>query len=301
MRGAIFFRRSMIFGIVSVLLLSGCAAEKQPLIDSPSIQPSITPVLETLNPTATIPEPSVTQSAMSIGPDVTWHLVVISEASGWGLGTAFANQIQKDVGVTVVLEDFAIDNLTSLDVLEVFKNGTSSIPGLSGLPEAVANADVILLSPGPAYASNLATLVTIQRCFGAASGVPDPCSSDAFDSYTTELESIWEKIFELRAGKPTILRGLDAATPLVRVWVVNGTYDVCAECWDAYSAAARHASAKFAIPFFSRYDVFNGRDHKTDPFIIGYVRSDGIHPNDSAQIYASQLLSEMGYAPVTIP
>lgn len=254
-----------------------------------------------MEPIANVPEPTPTQSAMPTGPDVTWHLVVISEASGWGLGAAFADQIERDMGVSVVLDDFALDNLTSQDVLEVLRNGTSSIPGLSSLPEALKNADVILLTPAPVYASNLATLVTIQRCFGAASGIPDPCAEDSFDSYTTDLEAIWTKIFELRAGKPTILRGLDAATPLVRVWLANQTYDACTTCWQAYSAAARQAADTFDIPFFSRYDIFNGKDHRTDPFIIGYVRGDGIHPNDSAQIYASQLLAELGYEPVTPP
>jgi hypothetical protein len=34
---------------------------------------------------------------------------------------------------------------------------------------------------------------------------------------------------------------------------------------------------------------------------MGYVRGDGIHPNDSAQIYTSQLLAELGYEPINIP
>jgi hypothetical protein len=287
--------------ILFLFILPGCGKEQKTSTETQPILPTIKSPTEIPSLTATISESTPTQPAMPIGPDVTWRLVVVSEASGWGLGTAFANQIQKDLGVKVVLDDFAFDNLTTLDVLEVLKNGTSSIPGLSGLPEAIKNADVILLTPGPVYASNLATLVTIQRCFGAASGVPDPCAPNAFDSYTTDLEAIWTKIFELRAGKPTILRGLDAATPLVRVWIANGTHEACTTCWESYSAAARKASNKFGIPFFSRYDVFNGKDHRTDPFIMGYVRGDGIHPNDSAQIYTSQLLAELGYEPINIP
>jgi hypothetical protein len=295
------FSKPLFLSVICLCFLAACGSKVE---KSTEAQPTWTlsaPTTFVPSPSETDPVLTPTQSAMPLGSDVTWHLVIISEASGWGLGTAFANQIQNDLGVKVVLDDFAIDNLTTQDVLEVLKNDTSSIPGLSNLTEALKNADVVLLTPGPVYASNLATLVTIQRCFGAASGVPDPCAPDAFDSYTTDLEAIWTKIFELRAGKPTILRGLDAATPLIRVWIANGTYETCTTCWEAYSAAAHKASDKFLIPFFSRYDIFNGKDHRTDPFIIGYVRGDGIHPNDSAQIYASQLLAELGYEPTRIP
>ncbi len=51
-------------------------------------------------PSAAVPDapPSPTSVAMLKGPGVVWHLVVISESSGWGLGEALAKQIEKDVG-----------------------------------------------------------------------------------------------------------------------------------------------------------------------------------------------------------
>jgi hypothetical protein len=298
------FSNRIVVLAVLILLLAACngtAPATQAVTQQ--IVNTKTPVVltATTEPTATLPPPTPTPSGMPTGSDITWRLVVVSEASGWGLGAAFANQITTDVGVNVVVDDFALEGLTTSEVLEVLKNGTSSIPGLSGLPEALKNADVILLAPSPVYGNNLDTLVSLQSCMAASPSVPKGCSPDAFNSYTTDLEAIWAKIFEIRAGKPTILRGLDAATPLVRFWLANGTFEACTSCWQTYSTAARKASEAFNIPFFSRYDVFNGKEHRIDPFIIGYVRGDGVHPNDSAQIYTSQLLAELGYSPVYQP
>ena len=60
------------------------------------------------------------------GPDAVWHLVVIGDSSLWGLGEAFAAQIEKDVGVTVVLEDFALPALSAGTVLQVLQTEETS-------------------------------------------------------------------------------------------------------------------------------------------------------------------------------
>jgi hypothetical protein len=65
--------------------------------------------------------------------------------------------------------------------------------------------------------------------------------------------------------------------------------------------AVRMAAEAQNIPFLSRYDDFNGADHGEDPREKGYIRSDGEHPSALASRYTAELLSEMGYEPVTLP
>jgi hypothetical protein len=145
------------------------------------------------------------------------------------------------------------------------------------------------------------TFLSIQRCFGNVAGTPAPCTSKGFEKYTADLETIWAIIFELRTGKPTILRALDYANPFVSRWNENQIFDACTTCWECVSAAARQAAEAFHIPFLSRYDIYNGVDHNIDPGQQGYIGGDGIHPNGLAQQYTAELLSKLGYEPVIPP
>ena len=131
------------------------------------------------------------------------------------MGSAYAAQIEKDVGVKVTLNDFAIGISAQLMSLMLCKPGTSSIPKLEDLPAALMNADVIVLDPGPLGSLPPATFVNTSTCMGNIIGTPEPCAPDGYVGYTADLEAIWIKIFEYRAGKPTILRGMDDATPFV--------------------------------------------------------------------------------------
>jgi len=278
--------------LLIMLLLAGCSGT--------IIGPTATSTL--IPPTATFtPPPSPTPAKMPMGPGVEWHLVVLSESTGWGLGAAYASQIEKDVGVKVTVDDFAIGDLGTGDVLQELQTGTSPIPQLKNLPAALANADVVLLFPGPINSLDNDAFISIQTCVGNVMGTPAPCTPAGFEKYTADLEAIWVKVFEYRSGKPTILRGLDDASPFISRWNENQTFNTCNECWETGSAAARKAADAFHIPFLSRYDIFNGANHASDPKQQGYIGSDGIHPNGLAQQYTAELLSKLGYEPVTPP
>ena len=308
----------LMFGFLLALpLLAGCSgtipdptATPTLISPTPTSEPTTTstpiPPTATNEPvatmTATLPvaRASSTPAKMPKGPGVEWRLVVISESSGWGLGTAFASQIEKDIGVKVTLEEFAIGNLSAGDVLHEL-NARPSIPELQGLSSALMEADVVLLFPSPMTSLGHDAYQSFERCFGDAVGIPVPCASEASEKYTTDLEAIWAKIFELRSGKPTILRALDDATPFIKRWNENQIFDVCTGCWECYSAAAHRAADAFHIPFLSRYDIYNGVKHNEDPAQKGYIGSDGIHPNGLAQQHTAELLSKLGYEPVTPP
>jgi hypothetical protein len=304
--------------LATMLLLAGCGKVLPAPVEMSTPIPSATmhapdvpstpiPPTDTTVPTASLtaklstPLASRTPAKMPKGPGVEWHLVVVSESSGWGLGEAYASQIEKDVGVKVTVDDFAIGDLSAGDVLDQLQNGKSSVPELEGLPTALANADVVILFPSPMRSVDDDAFLNIQLCFGNAEGTPTPCSSKGFEKYTADLETIWGKVFEYRAGKPTILRALDYADPFVSRWNENQIFEACTTCWECGSAAARKAAEAFHIPFLSRYDVFNGPDHNLDLGQQEYLGGDGIHPNDAAQQRTAELLSKLGYEPVTPP
>jgi hypothetical protein len=155
------------------------------------------------------------------------------------------------------------------------------------------------MSANPMDSIDPAPAESINACFAAA--MPAPCSDKQFARYTTDLKAIWAKIFEIRAGRPTVLRAIDAANPFAGAWKENHVLDACNACWSCTSTAPRQAAEAYHIPFVSRYDAFNGINHDQDPAQKGYVGIDGIHPSDSARQLTAKLLGKLGYAPVPPP
>ena len=81
----------------------------------------------------------------------------------------------------------------------------------------------------------------------------------------------------------------------------RGEDESCTEAWENQSDAVRHVAATYRIPFLSRYDAFNGINHDEDPREKGFIVEDGQHPSTLAAQYTAELLSLMGYEPVSPP
>jgi hypothetical protein len=238
-------------------------------------------------------------AALPQGPDAVWNLVVIGDSSLWGLADAYAAQIEKDVGVQVKVSDFALPSLSAGAVLDVLETGKSSNAHLEKLPEALKEAQVVVMFVNPNDSVVLDHLLDLNGCFDYTP--PSSCGPETFMQWTADLEAIWAKIFELRKGKATILRAVDLYNPLVSPWNEHGVFEACTTCWENMSEGARLAAETYGIPFLSRLDAFDGADHTEDPREKGYIVEDGEHPSELAAAYTAELLAEMGYEPVSPP
>lgn len=233
-------------------------------------------------------------------PTDQWTLVVIGDSSVWGLGTAFAAQIEKDVGVEVVLKDFAKGNLSADDVLKEL-SGEGMRFDIRELPMALEDADVVVMWVNPSDSFDPEKPIDIRGCLLNSPYLPITCSPETLELFIADVESIWAKIIEISDGRPIILRAMDIYMPLVAPHKKSGLTEVCSECFVNTSNAARSAAETYAIPFLSRYDAFNGPDHLEDPREKGYIVADGEHPSDLACEFTAELLSQMGYEPVSYP
>lgn len=263
-----FYTRSLVYSILVVvfsLFLAGCTASHQ----------------------------------LPSGAGAEWHLVVIGDSSMWELGDAFASQIEKDTGVRVILDDYSLSSLSAGAVLEVLQTGKSSNIRLESLPSALKEAEVVVMFVNPEDSINPQAPFDPNGCFGCSA--PVECRPEAFTQYSADVAAIWEKVFELRAGKQVILRATDLYNPLLSHWQSCQIAEACTTCWENMSAAARQAAEQYSIPFLSRLDAFNGPGHDQDPTEKGYIRDDGEHPTDQAAQYTAELLSAMGYEPVPAP
>jgi hypothetical protein len=229
------------------------------------------------------------------GKDAEWTVVIIGDSSMWEHGVAIASQIQKDLGVKVVLEDFALPALRASSVREVLETGKSSNMRLEARPDAVGEAEVVVMFTNPLGSVNQTAPLDMEGCFSGVA--PGNCSMDTMNVYISDLQSIWGKIIELRKGQATILIATDIYNPLVNYWNKAGIHNSCDICWSHMSAANRQAAEAYNIPFISRYDAFNGPDHREDPCEKGYIRDDGEHPTSLLGEAFAKLLADLGYAP----
>jgi len=274
----------MLFCILfSIIILAACAKSPQaPLVvATPTVQSTETIIVPT--PTS---EP--------------WHLLILSDSSGWGLGKAYAAQIEKNVESKVVLKDYAVPDLSIGEVINALKQEGSRYD-LSGLSAAISDADVIVLYGNPRDSVIPENPGDVEGCLYNIGLPPKICNPASFEKYITDLKWVWGEIFRLRNGKPTILRAMDFPNPWIGTWYETDTYLACTRCWENGSNAVRLAAEAYHIPFLSRYDAYNGVNHDEDPVEKGYIRSDGNHPNTHGAQVIAELLAHMGYEPVPPP
>jgi len=290
------FSKLWIALLALALLSSGCGPVKTPEVTQIPTQ-TVEPLQPAQQVTDTV-QPTPKPLEMPTGPGAVWDLVVIGDSSMWEHGQAIANQIGKDLGVKVELSDYAMPVLKASTVLEALQTGKSPNARLESLPDKVREAEMVVLFVNPLGSIGQENPLDLDGCFNVSP--PKACEMETFTQYTADLKAIWEKIIELRAGQPTVLRATDIYNPLVDSWDRNSIFDACNLCWKNMSAAARQGAEAYNIPFLSRYDTFNGPDHREDPKVKGYIQEDGEHPSPQGADFTAQLLSEMGYEP-TIP
>jgi hypothetical protein len=234
-------------------------------------------------------------ASMPKGPDAEWDVVVIGDSTMWYLGEALASKIEEDVGVKVELHPWIINTLSAGEVLLALETYEEK-----GLSQLLKDAEFVVIWVNPMDSVIPEIPCDNGACFGYG-GTVGSCPPEAYEKFTADLKAIYAKIFDLREGQPTIVRGVDFYNPLVSQWIKQDKFETCTKSWVTLSNATRLAAEAYNIPFLSRYDAFNGPNHDEDPREKGLIMSDGVHPNKLAAEITAELLAEMGYEPVTPP
>jgi hypothetical protein len=236
---------------------------------------------------------SSSAASMPTGPDAEWTVVVIGDSTMWNIGRPLASKIEEDMGVKVILHEWVINGYSAGEVLlalETYEKGLSAV---------LKDAEYVVIWVNPEDSEIPETPMDFGACFGI--GTPGSCPPEAFEKFTADMEAIYAKIFELRDGQPTIVRAVDLYNPRVSIWIKYGMFEECTYCFKNFSDAPRLAAEAYNIPFLSRYDAYNGVNHDEDPREKGYIQVDGVHPSVLGGEYTADLLSKMGYDPVSPP
>jgi hypothetical protein len=221
-----------------------------------------------------------------------WDLVWFSDSTGWGIADLWGERIAEELGVEVRVHDYATGNLTaSLVRTWIEAEGSER-------RESLAGAEVIVIFGNPIGSGATSD---IDRCVSTSTAPRDPpqhYTAEDFLPYRDLLVSIYETVFDLRQGQPTIVRAIDMYNPVIADHREAGIEAECTAAWEAFSQTIREAAAEFGVPTASMFDAFNGPNHDEDPREKGFIGPDKQHTTDEGKAAMVEVLHALGYDPV---
>ncbi len=246
----------------------------------------------TEEPTASPPTPEEQLSALD-----EWDLVWISDSTGWGAADIYGQFIAEDMGVNVIVHDFAKPVLSAGEVLGGLRRERLASYKVARLADAVAEAEIVVFYANPIHSMS-DEYPDDSNCMLGNLYV-NSCPPVAFDLYRQHLGEIYDQILELRGDQPMIIHAYDSYQ-FPRRWAEDDVLEECQACWGVYTQAIHDAAAAHGIPIAHVYDAFTGPDHEIDPRDTGLIGGDGQHTTEAGAELIASLVRDLGYE-VTSP
>jgi hypothetical protein len=217
--------------------------------------------------------------------------VWFSDSRGYRVAEAWADRIEEAEGVEVRVHDHAIDGLPLAQVRLMVSNQVA-------IREEVADAEIIFVFGNPWGSGVEDKDNTCAWPDPTPRGPQEPYSKADWAPYGDVLRDIFDEIFELRAGQPTVIRVPDEFAAMLADWREAGIEAECTASWEAHSAVIREVADEYGVGMASWYDAFNGPDHDEDPREKGYISQDGFHTSPEGTPAQVEVLHALGYDPI---
>lgn len=277
--------------ILSLLLLAGCAVPV-----APAAQAVATPTATLVPPPPTSTPAPPTPTPHPFEGLAEWDVVVIGDSTLWGVAGPYARLIEGDRKVKVNLHDEWTGALSAGVILKTLGGEFEHSLRREKWPQLIRDAEVLVLFGNPIDSLSPELTEVAWSCVSMTDPGDVTLPDDAFKGYRADLSAIYEKIGELRDGRPLILRATGIYNPVISLWREKGFDDTCVAFWEGQNVAARQAAEEHGIQFVDTYAAFNGPDHSEDPRAKGYIRADGEHPSESGAQFYAELLQRSGYS-----
>lgn len=228
-----------------------------------------------------------------------WDMLWISDSSGWDVADVYAEMVAEDTGKTINVNDKWVGGLPAGDIyLALTDQYDGPSMTLENMPEYVAEAELIVFYGNPTGSINPESPGDWD-CIATTGAYVNYCDPEIFSIYIEHIETIYQRMLELRGNQPTIIRAFDAYYPLINQRKADGdSYQACKTCWANYNAAIHQAAENMNVPIAEVGLLWNGPDWNIDPDTdLGYTK-DNEHPNALGAEVIAQALRELGYDPV---
>jgi hypothetical protein len=218
-------------------------------------------------------------------------LVYISNSAGIGVAEKYGKLAAEALGREVRVHDHTgLGSLTHL--LQLVR---------SSLADEVAGAEIIVVFGDVSDLADTLPRPNILTCVEAPG---DPGSKwqppvvptvEDWRAYRDVWNQMYAEIWDLREGRPTILRAQDVWNPFLSQWIEAGIEPECTANWEIQTQVVKEAAEANNAVFVSVYDVFNGPNHDEDPVAKGWIGDDAIHPNDTGRAAIAEALAAVGF------
>lgn len=247
--------------------------------------------------TALPPETTTTPVATTttVPTSEPWDLAYFSDSGGWGVAERYAELATEALGRRVRVHDHATGGLQAVDLL-------GRIEGI--LAEEVAAAEIIVVYGNPEDSGVDLPQPDIGTCVSTSAlerEAPALASVDDWQPYRDLLQHIYDEIWQLRDGKPTVLRAVDLYSPVISAWREAGIEPECTANWELWSQVIREAAEANGATMVSIYDLFNGPAHDEDPRERGLIGPDGQHTSPEGAALIAEAIHTVGYEPSAGP
>jgi len=225
-------------------------------------------------------------------PGEPWDLVYMADSTGWGVAAAYADRAEEALGVEVRVHDLTQGGLSAVRMREMLD--------IALYAERFAEAEIIVVFGSPRGSGIELPEPDIETCVSTSSYVrPPPARSEAADwtAYREVLGSAFERIWELRDGKPTVFRAVDMYSPVIGQWEDAGVLDECTREWAMMSDQIRAAAEAHGVLMISVFDALNGPEHDRDLVELGWILSDREHLNAEGVDEVANALAAAGFEP----
>jgi hypothetical protein len=224
-----------------------------------------------------------------------WDLVWFSDSTGFGLAELWGERIEQELGVEVRVHDKSAGGLAAATVLGWIDEGDSSLPVLR---ETLAEAEVVVVFGNPRQSGYTADEETCVSTSPFPRDPPVHYTAEDWAPYRDVLSSIYEVVFDLRDGQPTVVRAMDMYNATIADWREAGIEAECMAAWEVFAQTIRDAAADYDVPTASMLDAFNGADHSEDPRDKGFISADKMHTTGEGKAAMVEALHALGYDPV---
>lgn len=233
-------------------------------------------------------------------PGEPWDLVYMTDSTGWGVAERYARRAEEALGVEVRVHDLTQGGLSAAWMGYLLEAPQYA----ERFAEQVADAEIVVVFGNPRTSGTELPQPDIETCISTLPDVrPPPARSEPADwaPYRETLGRVFDRIWELRDGKPTVIRAVDMYSPVLGSWEEAGIREACTREWTTFSDQIRASAAAHGVRMVSIFDALNGPDHDRDLVERGWVCVDGEHLSAEGREQVADALAAEGFEPTLPP
>jgi lysophospholipase L1-like esterase len=253
--------------VAALLMLAGCASPGQ-------------------SPLPASTRPRTARTAIAEQNATEWDYVALGDSVTWGMPDRYAEMIEEDLGVTVVVHGKMVASDHSRRLLERLRTDTR-------LRQDLRQADVITLQiPFNILGAPIGFFMGSPDACGGADN--QDCLREALELFEADIEGIIAEIVSLRSPSEALIRTQDQYMFLVGEQKEAEVFEVTNAYWREANAHIRAVASAHGIPVAQVYDAFMGESGAEDPVDLGLV-SDGFHTTPKGGALMAECFHDLGY------